>query len=102
MKLEKILKSPSDLGRTWLTDVREVYMYDNGIKTNTVIGYKYRIVFIDADADTVDFKILGAKLMDKPSGHVEVLLVNPEWVPYVMNNRIQLSGRASGIQAVED
>lgn len=101
MNINKVLKKPSEMGRTWLTDVREVYMYDNGIKTTTVIGYKYRIVFIDMDAETVDFKILGPQLMDKPSGHVEVTMVNPEWVPYVMHNRVQLSGRATGIQAVE-
>ena len=101
MKLEKILKHTLELGRTWLTGVREAYLYENGVKTNTVVGYKYRIVFIDMYAEVVDFKIMGEKLMDDPNGHIEVKLVDPVWVPYVMNNRINVVGRASGIQPVK-
>ena len=101
MDIKKVLKNPADMGRAWLTAVREVYLYENGNRTNTVIGYKYRIVFIDADAETVDFKILGEKLMEDPNGHVEVKLINPEWVPYVMNNRVQVAAKATGIQPVK-
>lgn len=101
MDIKKVLKNPSELGRAWLTGVREVYLYENGKRTDTVIGYKYRIVFIDADAETVDFKILGDKLMDDPEGHVEVELVNPEWVPYVMDNHVRIAAKATGIHAVK-
>ncbi|WP_102342542.1 hypothetical protein [Galactobacillus timonensis] len=101
MEIRKVLKDPAEMGEMWLTRVRGVYSYENGSRTDKVIGYKYTIVFIDQDGDAADFKILGEKQMENPDGHVEVELIEPEWVPYTMNNRVQLAARAKGIRPVK-
>ncbi len=64
MDIKKILMPMGTIGTLWCTGVRPVYEYEDGHRTNNVIGYKYAIVAVDLDAERVDVKILGEKQMD--------------------------------------
>lgn len=101
VSITKLMKKPDQIGRLWLTGVRPAYQYVNGTRTDVITGYRYDLVAIDMDAETFSVKIPGDQLMESPNGHVEVMLIHPEWIVYSMNNRVQVSAKAEGIKAVQ-
>lgn len=102
LNYKTIIKSPSELGELWCTGVVPAYEYVNGSKTDNIIGYKYNIVAIDCDAQAFSVKIAGEKQLDEIEGHVNVQLVNANFIIYSLNGRIGVSAKADKIIKVDE
>lgn len=97
---KKVLKKPSDLGTLWCTGVTPVYEYKNNARTENVVGYRYNLVAIDADAESFGLKILGEKQLEVEEGHVEVALEGDEFALYCRDNKVQITAKATSIEAL--
>lgn len=76
---------------------REKYHYENGQRTEKVIGYSYRLIDI-SNGEVLNITIPSKKAFD-PTTYVEV--VNPIGTPYTANNRATLSIKADDIRPVK-
>ncbi len=84
-----------------LTAVTPVYEYGkDGKRTDTISGYRYEIVLPEVRFEKLGVKIAGAKLVDEPTGCVEVEFENLEIMAYEMQGRVQLSAKATGIYLI--
>ncbi len=57
---------------TLLTDIKPVYRYQNGNRTDEVTGYKYEVCLPERHLDKLDVYIDGPKKMEEPTGNIPV------------------------------
>jgi len=104
LKLSDLLIDVKSLGgRLWLTEVSSVFLYRDNKRTDEIVGHKYVICLPDKNYEKIGIKVDGKKLLDAPeTGVMEVKFDNLEIFAYSMNGTIQIGGRATGIQAVNN
>lgn len=84
-----------------LVDVRPVFEYKNGKKSDNITGYKYEICLPERMFEKISVKILGSQRIEKPEcGSCEVDFVNLELYIYWMANTYHIGARASDIKNV--
>lgn len=59
-----------------LVDISPAYSYENGSKTDKVIGYKYEIVLPEKMYDKLSVKILGDLKLDMPENETPLVLLD--------------------------
>lgn len=86
-----------------LTNVQTWYEYVDGIRTDTILGYRYTITLLDRGYDTLSVKIAGKKQLDKPAKgncplvEFDGLQIFPTWRP----NGHQVGASATAIHIVQ-
>ena len=69
MNITKLRLTPAVLGnQLLLVAVKPEYEYQNGVRTNKIIGYKYEVVASELGFEHVTVKIAGEQQMDTPDG----------------------------------
>ncbi len=97
----------SALGNTMmLIGVSSYYKYQDNIKTDQVLGYKYSVILPEKSFEQMDVKIEGKKLLDCKAGEsFRVRFTDLKVVPYVQNRngytKVAFSASASGVDLVE-
>lgn len=96
-----VIDAYKTLGQSmFLTEVRPVYEYRNGTRTDTVSGYKY-FACRKKDLEKVAIKIPGKQLIEAPAdGYIEVKFTDLELSIYMLSGQPQVSATASGISQV--
>lgn len=84
-----------------LVDVRPIFEYNNGKRSDNITGYKYEICLPERMFEKISVKILGSQRIEKPEcGSIEVDFVNLELYIYWMSNTYHIGARASDIKDV--
>lgn len=98
MKITDLIIDPKSLGsKYWLVDVRPNHLYKDGVRTDTIIGYRYDVVLPEKGLEKIGIKIDGAQLLDKPDNYVDVHVSDVEVFIYWQNGQPQVGARAKGI-----
>ena len=84
-----------------LVDVAPTYQYDNGKRTDTVVGYRYIIALPAHSLEKIGVKIDGKQLMEKPESFIEVEFSDLEVSAYESQGHVQLTAKATGISTVK-
>ena len=93
---------PDSLGaKKLLVDVAPTYQYDNGKRTDTVVGYRYIIALPAHSLEKIGVKIDGKQLMEKPESFIEVEFSDLEVSAYESQGHVQLTAKATGISTVK-
>ncbi len=88
----------SSLGeKMLLVDVRPAYEYQNGTKTEKLLGYRYEVCLPEHRMEKLNVRIDGQQQMEKPDGFVEVLFANLEVRAYESRNGVQFTATATNI-----
>lgn len=102
LRLSDLKIAPEALGsKLLLTDVRPVYEYKDGVRTDRVTGYRYMTVLPEKSFEKLGVKIEGPQQLDKPDGYAEVVFDGLEIYAYVSGGQIQVGARATGIREVK-
>lgn len=102
LRLSDLKIAPESLGsKLLLTDVRPVYEYKDGVRTDRVTGYRYMTVLPEKSFEKLGVKIEGPQQLDKPDGYAEVVFDGLEIYAYVSGGQIQVGARATGIREVK-
>lgn len=69
-----------------LIGITPAYSYENGKRTDTVIGYKYEVVLPEKKYEKLNIRILGEQKLDMPENETpqvvfEGLTINLYWSP---------------------
>lgn len=103
MKITDLLIDPRSFGeRLWLVDVVAAYEYNEGKRTDKIVGYRYVLALPDRGLDKVSVKIAGPQQIEKPDGYVPVELDKLEIYIYGFQGSYQFGARASGIHPTSD
>jgi len=101
VKITDLIISPESLGkRFWLVGVAPVYVYQNGLRTDAISGYRYTVALPDKKLDRLDVRIEGEKLMDEPDGYAEVRFDGLEVFIQWMQGDYRVAAKATGIHLV--
>jgi len=89
-------------GKTVLTGVKPVYDYANGMRSNTVVAYRYIVALPDRAYEHLEVKIPGQQLLSTPNegDYPLVKFENLELFIYWTPNGYQLGARATGVSIV--
>lgn len=102
LNIKDLKFDPRSLGsKLLLVDVRPAYEYQEGKRTDRIVGYRYEIVLPDKGFEKLAVKIEGPQQMDKPDGYAEVVFDGLEIYAYVSGGQIQVGARATGIREVK-
>ena len=102
LRLSDLKIAPESLGsKLLLTDVRPVYEYKDGVRTDHVTGYRYMTVLPEKSFEKLGVKIEGPQLIDQPSGYAEVQYEGLEIYAYQQYGTIAVGARATGIHRVQ-
>ena len=98
---EVVIDAYKTLGNSmYLTEIRPYYEYKDGVKSNTVAGYKYSACR-KKDLEKIAVKIPGKQLVEAPKeGYVEVKFNDLAMTLYMMDGKPQVSASASAISVV--
>lgn len=81
-----------------LVDIHPVFEYQNGKKSDSIIGYKYDICLPEHQFEKIAIKILGEQKIEKPEdGYTEVVFSELELFIYWMGGTYHIGARASDI-----
>ena len=101
MKISDLIIDPRSLGETlWLVDVLPAYKYEDGHRTDTVLGYRYVIALPERGLEKISVRIDGRKQMDAPDTYTAVRFDGLEVYIYWRDKVPQVGARASGIKGV--
>ena len=83
-----------------LVDVIPAYDYKDGVKQDTVSGYRYVVALAAHSLEKLSVKIDGEQLLEKPEGFAEVTFSGLEVKAYESQGKTQLTAKATGITLV--
>lgn len=93
---------PASLGNTMLlVDVLPMYQYKDGVRMDTVIGYRYMVALPSHALEKIGVKIDGPQLMDKPDDFVPVTFSGLEVQIYESGGKVAVTAKATGVHATE-
>ena len=100
MKLTDIQINNSTIGKNYkLVNIKPVYEYLDGKRTEKTSSYKYSIVLVDRGYEKLDVKIDGDKQLEVPDdGSLDILLDGLELFLYWYNGSYNLGARATSIR----
>lgn len=87
-----------------LAEVRDVFEYQDGVRTDTVIGQAYTVLLPQRGYATLTVKVLGARKLDvdPASGNmIRVRFVGLVIKPYAIQGRIGVSAKADDVVIVQ-
>jgi hypothetical protein len=103
MKASEIVVSQETIGAPpyLLCGVAENFVYNNGIRTDTLQGYTYTVASPKRRLLQVPVKIAGKKLLEDSTELPQVEFDGLELNIYVMNGQVNLKATATNIKLVE-
>ena len=102
LSLRDLVIDPKTLGtKLLLVDVRPAYEYQEGKRTDRIVGYRYEIVLPDKGFEKLAVEIEGPQQLDKPDGYAEVAFDGLEIYAYQQNGTIAVGARATGIRRIQ-
>ena len=101
MTVTDLIIDPRTIGASpLLVDVTPVMKYENRVRTDEIIGYKYTVALPAHNLDKLAVKIEGPKQMDAPNGYIEVQFKDLEIYVYQYEKKYEIGARAKGISPV--
>ena len=93
-----VIDANRTLGNTMLlTEVRPYYEYKDGVKSDTVAGYKYSVCR-KKDLEKIAVKVPGKQQIEAPKeGYIEVKFNDLAMTLYMMDGKPQVTASASAI-----
>ena len=92
---------PASLGaKMLLVDIAPAYAYKDGLRLETVTGYRYIVALPEHSLEKLGVKIEGKQLLEKPDGFAEVEFSGLEIFAYESQGKTQVSAKATGISLV--
>lgn len=81
-----------------LVDIHPVFEYQDGKRSDTIIGYKYDICLPERQFEKISVKILGEQKIENPQdGYTEVVFSDLELFIYWMRGSYLIGARASDV-----
>ncbi|MCH4007234.1 MAG: hypothetical protein LKE86_08760 [Eubacterium sp.] len=99
IRLSDLKIDPASLGTNlMLTDIRPVYDYKSGSRTDDVIGYKYEVACPEHHLEKITIKISGNQQIEMKEGSFPVVEFRGlEIKVYVINGDVRLTATADKI-----
>ena len=89
------------LGKTFLlTEITPAYKYENGERTDEIVGYKYLIALPKHNFKKLSVKIAGKQLVQLDNNYVEVEFDELKLVSYNKQGVTMLAGTATNIKVI--
>ena len=90
-------------GKIILTDIKPVFLYNGGQKTDTCIGYKYFVVLPERRFEKIGVKVDGDLMIDESEGSIEVVFDGLEISIYFDfdHREYKLTAKATAIRPVK-
>ncbi len=85
-------------GKTILTKVSPVYVYNNGQRTNEIEGYRYEVVLPSRSYEKLTVKIPGEKRLEMPEDCEEVQFDNLELFVYWRAGTYDVAAQATDVR----
>lgn len=84
-----------------LVEVLPVYAYQDGKKTDSIVGHRYVVCLPDHKLEKMGIKIDGPRQVEQPDGFVEVVFNGLEVTAYELQGKVQFSAKAQSIHPVK-
>lgn len=103
MKLTDLQIDPKSVGgHLILTAIKPAYAYDNGRRTETIVGHKYEVAMPERAFEKIAVKIEGGQQIDITNGEpIEVAFEGLDLFIYWLNGTYNVGARATAIHIVK-
>ena len=102
LKINDLRIDPASLGKDkLLVEVAPKYEYQNKVRTENIVGYKYVVALPAHGLEKISVAIDGQQLMENPERFEPVEFDGLEISAYLINGQIQITGKAKGIRLMK-
>lgn len=87
------------LKKAILVDVKPAYAYADGVRQNTITGYKYTVARPEFGYEKINVRIDGEQLMDVSDDYISVVFDNPDVHMYYHGNGYDITASATSVHS---